>query len=668
MFIDYTQACMHCVGQAGCGRYFPASEASLSQTTTSQTIINHVRNCRRCPEEIRESLELMRRAKFGPSNKNSNKPKHGGRKVFFHRLWCRIQRIEIDGEEDIVDYIAEKAEMRKALKTSQKKKSANALKLKKKRTATFDSEDLSSNEGEEGKGDNSDTESDIHDGSESTGNEGDDEVGTRGTGSNSKHVISSTISVGDDDGESHMNYAVEKPAEKLSPQDIIFISVPLSKSDDRHSLSQFYCFVRSELCEVFSAKKKDIGTKLRNKNVVVGQVGVRCALCATLPHKERPKGHAYFPNSLSSIHHATRDLIIKHFSTCTNMSDKQRSTFHKLKKISSNKSEESTQRYWIDSAKELGLRDLKGGGIFFKHNPNSQTPVDSLRRFFKNKHNEDINLEEYIISPKDRGQMTDFIALLLLQVKRCRFNKGDIRKGTGAHRRDRKIGYPGLACIHCADKNNFGRLFPYSVKGLTEYTTRSLHAHVNFCDSVPEEIKSSLSFLSHKRLSQKTELKSGWKRSYYKKLWHRLHDIISMDDEQDYSGAEEENTEEDAEAQTEPEPDPEPEPEPEPDVEVIDEDETETTKSTSVLGNSNKNMNSDDDKSMVDEDGYDCDVTDIINEAALWLWENDLAAAPTKTKGGRGMGRGGGRGMGRGRGRGRGRSSGRGRRQRARLA
>lgn len=62
-------ACKHCVGQAGCGRYFPATEASLSQTTTSQTIVNHVRNCRRCPIEIREQLELMKRAKAGPDYK-----------------------------------------------------------------------------------------------------------------------------------------------------------------------------------------------------------------------------------------------------------------------------------------------------------------------------------------------------------------------------------------------------------------------------------------------------------------------------------------------------------------------------------------------------------------------------------------------------------------------
>lgn len=56
-------ACRHCVGQAGCGRYFPASEASLSQTTTSQTIVNHVRNCRRCPIDIREQLEFMKMSK-----------------------------------------------------------------------------------------------------------------------------------------------------------------------------------------------------------------------------------------------------------------------------------------------------------------------------------------------------------------------------------------------------------------------------------------------------------------------------------------------------------------------------------------------------------------------------------------------------------------------------
>jgi hypothetical protein len=58
--------------------------------------MNHVRNCRRCPVEIRENLEIMKRARMGPDGKRADKPKHGGRKVFFHRLWCRIQGLPIE--------------------------------------------------------------------------------------------------------------------------------------------------------------------------------------------------------------------------------------------------------------------------------------------------------------------------------------------------------------------------------------------------------------------------------------------------------------------------------------------------------------------------------------------------------------------------------------------
>lgn len=94
-------ACKWCVGQAGCGRYFPASEVSLSQTTTSQTILNHVCNCRRCPADIREKLEMMKSPKSDPDGKKFYKPKHGGRKVFFHRLWCRIQGEKVDEFENV---------------------------------------------------------------------------------------------------------------------------------------------------------------------------------------------------------------------------------------------------------------------------------------------------------------------------------------------------------------------------------------------------------------------------------------------------------------------------------------------------------------------------------------------------------------------------------------
>ena len=93
-------ACRHCVGQAGSGRYFPATESSLSQTTTSQTILSHVLNCLRCPIEIRENIEIMKRERTKSERKKAQKPKHGGRKTFFHRLWRRMNGLPIQNEED----------------------------------------------------------------------------------------------------------------------------------------------------------------------------------------------------------------------------------------------------------------------------------------------------------------------------------------------------------------------------------------------------------------------------------------------------------------------------------------------------------------------------------------------------------------------------------------
>jgi hypothetical protein len=119
-------ACKHCVGQASCGRYFPASEASVSQTTT-KAIMNHVRNCRRCPIEIRENLEIMKRALMGPDGKRADKPKHGGRKAFFHRLWCRVQGIPME------DGNSETKEKRKRGNKAAKEREKAAKKAKKQR-------------------------------------------------------------------------------------------------------------------------------------------------------------------------------------------------------------------------------------------------------------------------------------------------------------------------------------------------------------------------------------------------------------------------------------------------------------------------------------------------------------------------------------------------------
>lgn len=82
--------CKHCATNGPNGRYFPASEEALAQTTQSRAIVNHIRNCLQCPKDIRDNMETMLE-NCKAADGRPEKPKFGNRKVFFHRLWRRIQ-------------------------------------------------------------------------------------------------------------------------------------------------------------------------------------------------------------------------------------------------------------------------------------------------------------------------------------------------------------------------------------------------------------------------------------------------------------------------------------------------------------------------------------------------------------------------------------------------
>ena len=99
-------ACKHCGGEPGFGRYFPETLRSLSQTTTSQTIVKHIAyKCRKCPKDIKNSVRALKElqdakdlmAKEYHRSRFEERPKYGSRKVFFQRFWARLH------EEDTVD-------------------------------------------------------------------------------------------------------------------------------------------------------------------------------------------------------------------------------------------------------------------------------------------------------------------------------------------------------------------------------------------------------------------------------------------------------------------------------------------------------------------------------------------------------------------------------------
>eukprot|EP00526_Cylindrotheca_closterium_P001884 CAMPEP_0113610066 /NCGR_PEP_ID=MMETSP0017_2-20120614/4828_1 /TAXON_ID=2856 /ORGANISM="Cylindrotheca closterium" /LENGTH=1085 /DNA_ID=CAMNT_0000518929 /DNA_START=321 /DNA_END=3578 /DNA_ORIENTATION=- /assembly_acc=CAM_ASM_000147 len=556
-------ACRHCVGQAGCGRYFPASEGSLSQTTTSQTIMNHVRNCRRCPVEIRESLEIMKRARMGPDGKRADKPKHGGRKVFFHRLWCRIQGMPIEDE---------KSETKEKKKRGRKNASKRS---KKKNAAGSDSE----NEKE----DKADAVPKLTESSEETETEPESDT----------EVVRKPVA------RSKNRSSAKKATNKWYDG-----CVRLTKLDDVHWLSDIQRFARSDLVEVFSWKKQDgLEGYTARKEPAEGQVAIRCVFCKDLKAEDRPAGCLVFPDSLSSIHSKVGDMIRLHFNSCPAMTEEAKEKFKAIRGIGSKKVDDSLQ-YWIDSARDLGLSNIKppggannGWGITFRRNPLSPSPSDELDREAAGATTPTFS-KSILIRSEDKGLCTDQVKLLMRQVKACAFQKSDKRGGPGARGRDRVIGFPGLSCRHCSSKSNVGRYFPVSAKNLTDNTANSILAHMSGCNRCPEPVKASLVFLSHRAIIQKAELSGSWKKAFFKKIWDRLHVERSWNEEDESDGLDDEEASVTSEEESDDEP-----------------------------GNAEGNtMSSDSEDENEDASGDNMDV--LIKAAAIWLTEQDQVNDP----------------------------------------
>ena len=167
----------------------------------------------------------MKRAKIGPDGKKANKPKHGGRKVFFHRLWCRIQRIKIEEEQEVTD----------DGETTKKKRKFEA----RKNNASKKGDASSSGMSFDSKGDSEDcSESSLQ-------------------SNNSKDVNDSTTRTESDNSASVTS--TEDSIYPNPPQDNVRLKATISlvKSDDPHWLSDSCCYARKHLLEAFNAKRRD---------------------------------------------------------------------------------------------------------------------------------------------------------------------------------------------------------------------------------------------------------------------------------------------------------------------------------------------------------------------------------------------------------------------------
>ena len=80
-------ACRHCFGGYGSGRFFPSSIKTLSDTSKTLNVLhNHMMRCRKCPQEVRSTLDKLR----ATHDDERAKMKFGSQKAFFAKIWARL--------------------------------------------------------------------------------------------------------------------------------------------------------------------------------------------------------------------------------------------------------------------------------------------------------------------------------------------------------------------------------------------------------------------------------------------------------------------------------------------------------------------------------------------------------------------------------------------------
>lgn len=236
----------------------------------------------------------------------SDKPKHGGRKVFFRRLWCRIQRIPLHKNDKIF-----------SSPTGNECESFEKYHLILSQSQVNDERASTSYGSLEGKKRMMSTNL------VETGNRkvlkrtsgcckndcaGDD------TFSQSVCGVIKTIEF----GNVHKKGEISSPRDsgdkftilsnrvKINEQFAFHGRARLTRGDDMQWLSESDCFIRQELAEVFTAQEDDLNNC---GNSHIGQVGVRCFYCAkNLSPVARKEGNVFYPSSIAAVQQAVLNL------------------------------------------------------------------------------------------------------------------------------------------------------------------------------------------------------------------------------------------------------------------------------------------------------------------------------------------------------------------------
>ena len=292
---------------------------------------------------------------------------------------------------------------------------------------------------------------------------------------------------------------------------------PLGIDEDSNWLSEFHCFVRAELIEVFQASHEDV--KTRNASVTYKQIGLRCRHCAHRTGNSKAGRSSAFPSSIRQIYQSFTMMLRDHFPNCDAIQGDVGKQYVLLKDKPSQGATDS-KRYWVYSGLKIGMADSKEGiymttetrmaglaSLPFGVDPNTPWGDDSYANI-------------PLVQPADREDASEFLYLLMSQVQPVRLTEAECI----GNRRSLRVGLPGFACKYCCEQRRLGlcRMFPARRRTLPTKIF-DFYDHIRRCPLCPLSVKAALTAAkqqSDENLQHITD--QGQHRRFYDRIWSRL--------------------------------------------------------------------------------------------------------------------------------------------------
>lgn len=137
---------------------------------------------------------------------------------------------------------------------------------------------------------------------------------------------------------------------------------------DDEVLSEYQTLLRKNI-EYFEASRQELQTATpgRKKPIVLGQVGIRCIHCASLPVYRRTSAAVYFPARLGRLYQSAQNIGLTHFDrSCVSIDEefraKVKSYRNKGKKPSAG---HGGKEYWSNAARASGVVETETDGLCF---------------------------------------------------------------------------------------------------------------------------------------------------------------------------------------------------------------------------------------------------------------------------------------------------------------